>query len=80
MSNIEYANTALANSQANYRYNLVHVQQHNWANDDSLGSAQLESFRRKDRTTDPAGMMRDVAEYLSAEEIAAVAEYVAGLH
>lgn len=44
VSNIEYANNALENSGANYRYNLVHVQQQNWANDDGLGEAQLKSI------------------------------------
>ena len=46
VSNIEYANRALANSGANYRYNLVHVQQSNWSNDASLGGSQLQSFAR----------------------------------
>ena len=44
VSNIEYANRALQNSEANYRYNLVRVQQQNWNNDDGLGSDQLSSF------------------------------------
>ncbi|MCH9675873.1 MAG: cadherin-like domain-containing protein [Gammaproteobacteria bacterium] len=44
VSNIEYANRALANSNANYRYNLVHVQQQDWAQDSGLGGAQLQSF------------------------------------
>ena len=44
VSNIEYANKALQNSGANYRYNLVHVEQRNWPQDNSLGSSQLESI------------------------------------
>lgn len=44
VSNIEYANKALQNSGANHRYNLVHVQQQNWAQDDGIGSAQLNSM------------------------------------
>lgn len=44
VSNIEYANKALQNSGANYRYNLVDVQQQNWSNDDGLGSTQLSGF------------------------------------
>ena len=43
--NIEYANAALRNSGASYRYNLVHIEQINWANDASLGSNQLASLR-----------------------------------
>ncbi len=43
-SNIEYANQALQNSGANYRYHLVHVQQQNWASDDTVGSSQLISL------------------------------------
>ena len=43
--NIEYSNRTLQNSGANYRYNLVHVQQINWANDAGLGGSQLSSLR-----------------------------------
>ena len=46
VSNIEYANRALQNSGANFRYNLVHVTQHSWANDESIGADQLSSFMR----------------------------------
>ena len=42
--NIEYANRALQNSKANYRYNLVQVEQQNWTYDDKIGSSQLESI------------------------------------
>ena len=45
ISNIEYANRALQNSGATYRYNLVHVEAINWANDQSLGSTELSSLR-----------------------------------
>lgn len=41
VANIEYANRALQNSGANYRYNLVHVQQQNWSADNTVGSSQL---------------------------------------
>ena len=44
VSHVEYANKALQNSGANYRYNLVHVQQQNWSRDDGLGSTQLSSL------------------------------------
>ncbi len=44
VSHIEYANKALQNSGANYRYNLVHVQQQNWPSDNGLGSTQLRSL------------------------------------
>lgn len=43
-SNIEYANRALQNSGANYRYNLVEVVQQNWAKDDLPGLEQLSSI------------------------------------
>ena len=42
--NIEYANKALQNSRANYRYNLVRVEQQNWGEDDGLSEAHLKSF------------------------------------
>ncbi|MCP5014907.1 MAG: hypothetical protein GY938_06430 [Ketobacter sp.] len=42
--NIEYANKALLNSRANYRYNLVSVELQNWGDDEELGEAQLKSF------------------------------------
>lgn len=42
-------------------------------------SAQLRAFRAGERANDPNRMMRAVAEKLSDREIAAVAEYIAGL-
>ena len=42
-------------------------------------SAQLRAFRAGERANDPNRMMRAVAERLSDREIAAVAEYIAGL-
>ena len=42
-------------------------------------AAQLRAFRVGERANDPNRMMRTVAERLSDREIAAVAEYVAGL-
>lgn len=42
-------------------------------------AAQLRAFRGGERANDPNRMMRAVAEKLSDREIAAVAEYIAGL-
>jgi cytochrome c553 len=42
-------------------------------------ATQLRAFRTGERANDPNGMMRAVAEKLSDREIAAVAEYIAGL-
>lgn len=42
--------------------------------------AQLRAFRAGERANDPNRMMRTVAEKLSDREIAAVAEYISGLH
>jgi cytochrome c553 len=42
-------------------------------------AAQLRAFRAGERANDPNRMMRTVAERLSDREIAAVAEYIAGL-
>ena len=42
-------------------------------------TAQLKAFRSGERANDPNRTMRTVAEKLSDKEIAAVAEYVAGL-
>jgi cytochrome c553 len=42
-------------------------------------AAQLKAFRSGERTNDPNRMMRATAERLSDKEIAAVAEYIAGL-
>ncbi len=42
-------------------------------------AAQLKAFRSGERANDPNRMMRAVAEKLSDREIAAVAEYIAGL-
>ncbi len=41
---------------------------------------QLKAFRAGERSNDPAKMMQQVAERLSDEDIAAVAEYIMGLH
>jgi cytochrome c553 len=41
--------------------------------------AQLAAFRAGERANDPAGMMRGVAARMSDAEMAAVADYVAGL-
>lgn len=41
--------------------------------------AQLKNFRAGDRTNDPNGMMRDVAYKLTEDEIALLANYIAGL-
>lgn len=43
-------------------------------------SKALNDFRSGARTTDPAKMMRDIAAKMSDADIAAVAEYIAGLH
>jgi cytochrome c553 len=40
---------------------------------------QLKAFRSGERANDSGRMMRAVAERLSDKEIAAVAEYIAGL-
>jgi cytochrome c553 len=42
-------------------------------------TAQLQSFRSGDRGNDPNGMMRTIAARLSDKEIAALADYIAGL-
>jgi cytochrome c553 len=42
--------------------------------------AQLKSFRAAERANDPNSMMRATAEKLSDKEIAALAEYISGLH
>jgi cytochrome c553 len=42
-------------------------------------TAQLRAFRTGERANDPNRMMRAVAERLSDREIAAVADYIAGL-
>jgi len=41
---------------------------------------QLRYFRSAERANDPASMMRGIAERLTDGEIAAVANYIAGLH
>ena len=41
---------------------------------------QLEAFRTGERSNDFNGMMRDVARWMSRDEMVAVAEYVAGLY
>jgi cytochrome c553 len=42
--------------------------------------AQLKSFAAGTRSNDPNSMMRDIASKMTAEEMTAVAAYVAGLH
>lgn len=41
---------------------------------------QLKQFREGSRSTDPNGIMRDIAKRMSDEEIQAVSDYVSGLH
>lgn len=41
---------------------------------------QLYAFRDLERSNDPKAMMRDVARWMTKEEIEAVSEYIAGLH
>ena len=41
---------------------------------------QLEAFRSGERSNDVNGMMRDIARWMSRDEMLAVAEYIAGLH
>ena len=41
---------------------------------------QLRAYRDGTRTTDPAGMMRDIASRLTDADIDAVSEYLSGLH
>ncbi len=41
---------------------------------------QLHAFRDGERSNDPKAMMRDVARWMTRDEIQAVSEYVAGLH
>ncbi len=43
-------------------------------------AAQLKAFRAGDRANDPNQMMRSTAGKLSDKEIAALAEYISGLH
>ena len=43
-------------------------------------ATQLHAFRDEERKNDSNSMMRDAARWLTKEEIAAVAEYIAGLH
>jgi cytochrome c553 len=43
-------------------------------------TAQLNAFRNGQRSNDPQAMMRTIAARMSDQEIAAVADYVAGLH
>jgi len=42
--------------------------------------AQLKSFAAGTRSNDPNDMMRDIAGKMTADEIKAVSNYVAGLH
>ena len=46
----------------------------------AYSTIQLNAFRSGARANDPNGMMRGSARWLSDEEIAAVAEFMAGLH
>lgn len=41
--------------------------------------AQLKAFRAKERSNDPAGMMRTIAAKMTDAEMKAVADYIAGL-
>jgi cytochrome c553 len=41
---------------------------------------QLKKFRTGTRSSDPNGIMRDIAKRMSDEEIQAVSDYVSGLH
>lgn len=41
---------------------------------------QLNAYKSGERKTDPAAMMRSIAAKMSAEEIQAIASYLAGLH
>ena len=43
-------------------------------------TAQLQSFRNGERANDPNGMMRTIASRMSDKEIAALADYISGLH
>lgn len=43
-------------------------------------TTQLNAFRDGERSNDAKSMMRDVARWMTREEIQAVSEYVAGLH
>lgn len=43
-------------------------------------AAQLRAFRSDERSNDPNQIMRMITERLSDQEIAAVADYIAGLH
>ena len=43
-------------------------------------SKSLKDFRSGTRTTDPAGMMRDVVKFMSDAEIEAVSSYIQGLN
>ena len=46
----------------------------------SYTAAQLRAFRSVERANDPNQMMRAIAARMSEQEIAAVADYIAGLH
>lgn len=41
---------------------------------------QLKAYAAGERSTDAAGMMRDIAKRLSPEQIEAISQYVSGLH
>ena len=43
-------------------------------------ATQLRAYRDGQRSSDPRGMMRDIASQLSDEEIEALSQYLAGLH
>ena len=46
----------------------------------AYSAKQLRAYRDGSRTTDPAGMMRDIASRLTDADIEAVSEYLSGLH
>lgn len=46
----------------------------------AYSAKQLRAYRDGSRTTDPAGMMQDIAKRLTDADIEAVSEYLSGLH
>ena len=46
----------------------------------AYSAKQLRAYRDGSRTTDPAGMMRDIASRLTDADIEAVSEYLSGLY
>ncbi len=45
VSYVEYANQALKNTGADFQYRLVHVEEHSWSGDSSLGGTELNNLR-----------------------------------